>query len=123
MIHRFRKESIMKNLILGINEPAMSDLILDIVDSADRIQDIFNRIHDKMVTFETSCKSDISGIVFQNKIAELEKSYPIIKQNILSYSEDLTFAMQHINEMVDITTRRIESAANDVRNKAKMVKY
>lgn len=113
----------MKDRILGINEPAMSDLILDIVDSADRIQDILNQIHDKMVTFETLYKSDGSGIAFQNKIAELEKSYPVIKQNILSYSEDLTFAMQHINEMVNISVRKFDSVANDVRKKAKMVKY
>lgn len=111
----------MKERILGINEPALSDLILNIVDSADRIQDILNHIHDKMATFESIYKSDSSGLAFQNKIADLEKSYPIIKQNILSYSEDLTFAMQHINEMVTIAARRFDAAANDVRKKAKMV--
>ncbi len=111
----------MNDRIIGINEPAMSDLILNIVDSADRIQDIFNQIHDKLATFESIYKSDSSGVAFQSKVADLEKSFPIIKQNILSYSEDLTFAMQHINEMVMIAARRYEAAANDVRKKAKMV--
>lgn len=74
--------------VAGVNEQKMENLALDIIEYANRLNKIFNRI--QLITDETK-NSFISdqGDLFRKKLENQSNYYQIVNQNILSYANDI----------------------------------
>ncbi len=104
----------------GINESTFTDLTMDILDYADRINDIFSRIDDNF-NLISQCYNSNGCNYFLARYDELKRKYSIIHSNIVSYSEDLTYALQHMQEMDTYFAKKFEVFTNETSKKAKEI--
>lgn len=77
----------MKSVVLAINEEDLTSLSLEVLDYADRISEIFDKIDacmDKVSSYYQG--SPCSALIEFYK--EVVPYYSIIKNNIVSYSDD-----------------------------------
>ena len=74
--------------VVGINEQAIDNLILDIYDYADRINVILNSLEDTFDKY-ADCFMDASSSNFKYKLDQLKSNFPIVNNNIKSYADDL----------------------------------
>ena len=95
----------MNEQVAGINESGLDRIALETIESADRINKIFNQL--QILVDETSSYfSSISGEMFRQKMAEQATYYQTMNQNILSYANDFvnlkSFYKAKAVEMTDI---------------------
>lgn len=79
----------MSNVVAGINEGELSNLSIEVQDYADRISEIF----DKMDLCMEKLPNQYKGLPCEKVISlyeELRQNYESVKNNIISYSDDLT---------------------------------
>lgn len=87
----------MDNRKNGINEDALGELSINILDFSDRISEIFEKIDNQMNSLST-CYQGESYDNLMNYYNNFRKNYQIIKENIVSYSDDLTTLLHHQKE-------------------------
>ncbi len=82
------------NQLSGINEPDLGTLSIEILDYADKVSEIFEKIDSEIFSLTNYYKGTSS-----NKIIEaydgFRKNYQTIKENIISYSDDLNSLLTH----------------------------
>lgn len=110
----------MDSRLSGINESSYQELVISIMDYADRINEIFNRIDDNVSQISDCYKSDSCQLLLL-KYEEIKKCYPIIHENILSYSADLTVALQKYNEMILDAASKFDILTHYTTTKAKEI--
>lgn len=73
---------------LAIKEDGIANLIVEITDIADEISIIFDEIDDSVSKIKEylSCSANAD---IDTKYEEIRKNYQIIKNNVISYSNDL----------------------------------
>lgn len=111
----------MEDIGFGINEEELSNLSLEVIDHADNISEIFDRIDACMEKLPihyqgTPCTELIN---FYNKLTPF---YEIIKNNIISYSDDLIELIKKMQENDKIGAGMIQIFTNETINKMKSVK-
>ena len=74
--------------ISGINEDAIDKLVLDIFGYVERINQTLKNI-DSLVNETSQFYVGESGNKFRNRFNELRANFPIVNQNLLSYTDDL----------------------------------
>lgn len=110
----------MDSRLAGINESSYQELVVSIMDYADRINEIFNRIDDN-VNKIPECYKASSCQLLLSKYEEIKKCYPIVHENILSYADDLTTALQKYREMDKDTALKFDVLTHETTKKAKEI--
>ncbi len=77
----------MKDIVAAINEDDLTSLSLEILDYADRISEIFDKIDSCMEKLPNNYQGQSCTEII-NYYKELAAFYPIVKENIRSYSDD-----------------------------------
>lgn len=111
----------MKDFVTYIKEDDLSSLSLEILDYSDRISEIFDRIDDCINKLPnhyqgTSCDKLI------NHYRGLAEQYPVIKQNIVSYSDDLVTLIKKMHENDKYIASLFQNYTADTRGKTRSVK-
>ena len=83
------------DLIFGINEPKLDVLILDIADIAERVNQKLET-YERLMTETHSFFDCESGEKYRRNFRLLSTTIPVIKKNILYYSNDLVNVKQRI---------------------------
>ncbi len=104
----------------GINEAALGELSIEILDYTDRISEIFKKIDDNMYRlgncYQGKCYDDLLRY-YEN----FRKNYPIIKENIISYSDDLIALVRHMNEADAHFAQIYTNLTNEAQGKTKII--
>lgn len=110
----------MKEVIAGINEDELSNLSLEILDCVDRITEIFDRIDacmDKLPNYYKG--SPCSDLI--NYYNELSPYYSIIKENIVSYSDDFIQLILKMQDNDKFLVTLFQNYTDDTKNKIKSI--
>lgn len=110
----------MKEIIIGINEDELSNLSLEVLDYADRISEIFDKIDVCMDKLSNHYQgSSCSSLV--NIYNELTPYYSIIKDNIISYSDDFIELIKKMQDNDKYLTTLFQNYTDDTLNKIKSI--
>jgi len=108
-------------VVAGIKEEELLDLIVEIINTADKINDVLNRYDNKF---------DELKDVYQGKpYDELDKYYNsyirpkflTIKNNIVSYADDLTALNRKMHEGASSVTKLFNQFEDEVKDRYKVV--
>lgn len=109
----------MNNIVEGINEDDLVSLSLEILDYSDRISELFDRIDDCMEKLPVHYNG-LSSSKLVNYYKDLKPCYYVIKQNIISYSDDLIELIKKMKEndrcLVTLFQNYTEDAINKIRS-------
>ncbi len=75
--------------VMGINEEKLTSVITSINDDIMKISNIFENMETIMAD-SGNCLSGELGNSLQTKFNEIKMNFPIIKNNLLTYSTELT---------------------------------
>ncbi len=87
----------MPDIMSQINEVELEQLAIELIDYADSISDVMNRINSKMEQLNSCINGECSKGI-QNKYSDFKSNYKIAKQNILKYSNDLIALIQKMKD-------------------------
>lgn len=110
----------MEEVIVGVNEEGLSSLSLDTSDVADQISEIFDKIDLCMEKLPTYYQGDSCSKIM-DYYNDLKSNYPIIKKNIISYSDDFTALVQKMQEHDKNFSILIQGYTEDTINKRKSI--
>ena len=110
----------MKDVLYGINEDELNNLSLEIIDYADRISEIFDRITDCVDRIHSQYDGEPVNKIISN-YQNLAEYYPIIKGNIISYSDDLIELIKKLNENDKYFTTLFQEYTDETINKKKSI--
>lgn len=110
----------MNDIILGVKEYELSNLSLEILDYSDRISAILDKIDAKMDDLSEHYQGD-SYKELMNYYSELRSSYSAIKNNIVSYSDDLAALLIKIKENDKTLASLFDEFTVDVKQQIKSV--
>lgn len=109
-----------KNINLGINDVGLQNLSYDFLTIADNISIIFDKIEQNMAKLEEYLKCEATKDL-NEKIETIKKNFPIIKKNIISYSDDMILLNQKMaigsKDLVNI----VRNHEQEIENKQKEV--
>lgn len=110
----------MDDVIAGINEDELGNLSLEVIDYADRISEIFDRIDTCMerlpLHYEGTPCTEIMN--FYNKLTPF---YGIIKNNILSYSDDFIELIRKMQDNDKYLAKLFQTYTDETINKTKSI--
>lgn len=110
----------MDELIVGINEDEVGNLSIEILDYADNISELFNKIDLCMDRLPNYYKGDACSSILQY-YRDLAAYYPIIKNNIVSYSDDLIELVKKVQDGDKEITKLFQEFTDDTKNKNKYI--
>ncbi|MBQ8534221.1 MAG: hypothetical protein IJ463_00865 [Bacilli bacterium] len=105
----------------AINEEELSELAIDIIDFNDEIAELFSSIDGKMSELKSyfDCSKYYTLL---NSYNEFKKNYAVVKQNILTYSDDLIAVINKFKSGDKDVSLVVAGDYEDVKQKATMVK-
>lgn len=93
------------NVASAINEIDLDNQVISIMDSADELSNIFNKIDEKVLELNHCLKTDTLQNIL-NEYSMIKENYKIIHDNILTYSEDLIQVKNNMKDGIkDITIK------------------
>lgn len=102
----------MSEQVSGISESGLDKIVLEVIESADRINKILNQLQ-LLVDETNSYFLSNSGSIFRKKMAEQASYYQTMSQNILSYASDFvnlkTLYRNRTTELIDV----LQSSSNN----------
>lgn len=106
----------------AINEEELSELAIDIIDFNDEIAELFSSIDGKMSELKSyfDCSKYYTLL---NSYNEFKKNYAVVKQNILTYSDDLIAVINKYKSGDKDVSLVVVGDCEDVKQKATMVKF
>lgn len=110
----------MNDVFYGVKEYELSNLTLEVLDYADRTSQILENIDAKMDELATHYQGD-SYKELMNYYAELQSSYSTIKNNIISYSDDLAALLIKMKENDKTVASLFDEATVDINQKIKSI--
>lgn len=110
----------MNDFVTGINEEELSSLTIEILDYADRISDIFDRL-DFCISKLPMHYQGSSCTEIINYYRGLEENYLIIKNNVISYSDDLTTLIKKVHENDKYISSLFRNYTEDTKYKIRSV--
>lgn len=102
----------MNEQVAGINESGLDKIALEVIESADKINKIFNQLQ-LLVDGTNSYFSSVSGDEFRKKMADQTLYYQTMNQNILSYASDFVNLKTYYQVKADEMTDIIQTHSND----------
>lgn len=106
--------------ILAINETNLGTLSFEILDYADRIMEIFSKIDTCMDNLSKSYEGE-SYTALETYYKDLSSNYDAIKNNIISYSDDLVALVRKMSESDAKIASLFEGFSIDTKNKIKSI--
>ena len=105
---------------LAIREDDLSDLAMYLLTTSDEVSDLFSSIDSKMETL----KNYFDGAQYDNLMASyrtFRKNYAVVKNDIISYSDDLISVINKVRAGDNKIAFIIEQITNDTLQKAKEI--
>mgnify|MGYP004461548171 FL=1 len=81
----------------GIRETELNSLSVSILDYADRLMELFEKLDTTIDDLPKYYKDEACDILM-NKYHDLSEYYSVIKNNFVSYSDDLMALIKHTKE-------------------------
>lgn len=95
----------------GISETGIDKLMMDIIDYAEKMNQILNNISNLVEDTKEFYDCD-SGEKFRNRYGELQQSFSTVNKNILSYNTDLlNVKLDYLNREVYLTENLNKSSS------------
>lgn len=105
---------------LAINEEDLSTLAMDILTISEDVTDIFSKIDAKMDSLKNCYESDEYSALI-TKYRDFKKNYSIVKDNIVSYSDDLIAVINKVRTGDRTIAFLIDSITEDTKDKASKI--
>ncbi len=105
---------------LAINEEDLSTLAMDILTISEDVTDIFSKIDAKMDSLKNCYESDEYSALM-TKYRDFKKNYSIVKDNIVSYSDDLIAVINKVRTGDRTIAFLIDSITEDTKDKASKI--
>lgn len=110
----------MDNVVNGINESELCNLSLEILDRADSISLLFDKLDNCMDKLPTCYQGDPCKKLIEH-YKELSSNYSTIKNNIVSYSDDLVALIRKMNDEDKKLTSLFNEYTADINNQTKNI--
>ncbi len=110
----------MKDFVIGIKEDELSSLSIEILDYSDRISEIFSKLDASMEKLPNYYQAD-ACTKLMDYYHDLTANYSVIKQNIVSYSDDLITLIKKVRENDKYISSLFVDLIGDTKNKTKFV--
>lgn len=108
------------NIIGAIREEELGNLSMEVLDYAERIALLFERIDEKFNSVAEFYDSE-SYVKLMESYNEFRANYTIVKSNIESYSDDFIRLISKMHEGMDEVSLMFEKYTEDRRLKAKEI--
>ena len=108
------------NIVEGIREEDLLSLCDEILKNADSIYEKFNQIDNKFEEIKEYYSSS-SLDTLMSKYQNFKKNYSIIKNNIISYSEDLNELIIKLKSGLQEVATKYDQYSEDIKSKKKAV--
>lgn len=105
----------------AINEEDLDNFILSIMDTADEILNIFEKIDNEIFRLSEYLKSEALKNIL-NEYNEIKSNYAIIRDNILTYSDDLIDVKNNMKNGIKDITLKINIFTKELQDEKKEVK-
>lgn len=105
----------------AINEEDLDNFILSIMDAADDISTIFEKIDNEVSRLSEYLKSEALKNIL-NEYNEIKSNYAIIHDNILTYSDDLIDVKNNMKNGIKNITLKVNIFTEELQDKKKEVK-
>ncbi len=110
----------MNDAVAGINEDELSSLSLEVLDYADRISEIFDKIDACMNKLPNHYQgSPCSKLI--DYYNNLKIYYPVIKNNIISYSDDFIALIKKMQDNDKTLVTLFQNYTDETKNKIKSI--
>lgn len=110
-----------KDITLGINEDALSDFTMDILNLSDDVSDLFSSIDSKMESLKSYFDCEQYNNLM-NSYREFRKNYGVVKRAIVSYSDDLICVVNKAHVGDHNIALLVDQLSEDTLKKAQNVK-
>jgi hypothetical protein len=107
---------------LGINESKIYELCLEIDNFKDNLATILGNIDDNMNDVSKFYESSAATSLL-NSYNEFRKNYPIIKDNVDSYAEDLKELVVKYKSGAKSIALSFDNQSSDIKTQAKTIDY
>ncbi|MBR3236444.1 hypothetical protein IKF92_02070 [Candidatus Saccharibacteria bacterium] len=108
----------MDQVITGIKEGELGSLSLEVMGYAERISEIFDRIESAMDRIPACFQGTPSEAINQH-YQEIRSNFPVIKDNVTSYSNDLITLINRVHENNKYLSGLFRDYTSDIRGKIK----
>ncbi len=103
-----------------VNRDSLGELSMDILDYADRISELFNDIYSKFISLEDYYKGDTFDAL-KVKIVAANSNFEKIKNNIVSYADDLIMVTKKATEDSSYISTLVNALADSIKEKSKNI--
>lgn len=104
----------------GIKEEELSSLSMEVLDYSERIAEIFGKIDTKFQLIDEYYESP-SYVKFKEAYSSFRLNYQVVKNNIVSYSDDLIRLISKMKEGLDEVIVIMDTYTQDRKSKAKEI--
>lgn len=105
----------MQEIVTGVNEEELRVLSAEIIDRADRISEILDRV-DACMDGLRGCYKGQPVDEILSRYNDLRASYGTVKANIMSYADDFTTLMTKVRENDKYLSHLFEGLTSDTQN-------
>lgn len=105
----------------AIRESDLDNLIISIMDTADDLSIIFDKINKEVFELQEYFKCDAMDSIL-NEYDEIKSNYSIIHDNILTYSDDLIDVKNKIKSGLEKMTNTVNSYIQEFQDHIREVK-
>ena len=110
----------MENIVVGINHEELSNLCLEIIDYADDTSEIFDKMNNCIDKLSSYCDGDHINKIMSN-YRQLSVYFPIIKDNIVSYSDDLIALIKKMQENDKYLSTLFQNYSDEIVSKTRSI--
>ncbi len=105
---------------LAIREDDLADLAMEILTISEDVTDIFSKVDSKMDSLKNCYEADEYNSLMA-KYREFKKNYTVVKDNIVSYSDDLISVINKVRAGDKSIAFLIDSITEDTKDKASKI--
>ena len=109
-----------KDIALAIREDDLSDLAMDILTISEEVTEIFSKVDSKMDSLKNCYEADEYNMLMV-KYRDFKKNYSVVKDNIVSYSDDLISVINKVRAGDKNIAFIIDSITDDAKDKARKI--
>ena len=102
------------NIIAGIRENDLGSLSLEIMGCVDRISVIFNRIDSTVNSIPAQYRGESCDELMRS-YAKLKAEFPLVKENVKSYADDLVSLLNKMKQIDFDLTKLFRNADDEAR--------
>ena len=106
--------------LLAIDDNELGEFCVSLLDYSDELGDLFTNIDTKMNELSQYFGGKAANDLFA-QYRTFKSCYPIVRNNIISYSDDLITLVTKVHEGDDITAIQIGTATDDVLRQSQMI--